>query len=373
MDLGKRISAEISKTGFVLEHEIAQALKSKGWTVISGKYYVDDLEMTPREIDLLAYRVSRFDSDKIEFYTTLIISCKKSDENIWSLLAREINLKDPNTDYWPLHAWSNVSALTYQLAITGKAKEYHEGVRLLGASDAIADPQVDIFAFQEMNKSSGVPKNDKAIFSSITSLVKAQAYEISSLPSRKKVKSVYQFNLISVVDSDMYRIMFEAKGRGVESKKISSEHYIGRYIVAKREGFSRIRFLTSTAFTEALDEYGRLHDANVQWFSAQHAAFFSGIMMDWKRTNFLIKEFHKKVRNRVKWRIEANFSIDKFDEEPSLDWDTKDSELNVGYLENDDILAYMNETTEIRNVVSSALKEVYRYNGPFRFSPAIPF
>ena len=183
-EIQKLIASEIAKTGYVLEHEIAQALKLKGWTVISGKYYVDDTEHTPREMDLIAYRVTRFKGDEVELYTALIISCKKSDENAWALLARDANLKDPNTDYWPLHAWSNDPAVTYQLSRPGKAKAYHVGMRALGVVDAVADPQVEVFGFQEMNKSSGAPKNDKAIFAAMTSLVKAQAYELSSLPGR---------------------------------------------------------------------------------------------------------------------------------------------------------------------------------------------
>ena len=280
MKFGELISSEISKTGFVLEHEIAQALKSKGWTVISGKYYIDDNEETPREMDLLAYRVTRFDNDEVELYTTLVISCKKSEENAWALLARDINLKDPNTDYWPLHAWSNDPAVTHQLTQPGKAKAYHSGVRSLGVKEAAADPQVEVFAFQEMSKSSGAPKNDKAIFSALTSLVKAQAYELSSLPARKKTKAVYQFNLISVVGSDMYRLMFAAKGKDITSTKLDSDQYIARYIVAKRESFSRIRFLTSSSFAGALEDYGRLHGANVQWFEAEHRAFYLDIVKD---------------------------------------------------------------------------------------------
>lgn len=373
MDFGKLISSEISKTGFVLEHEIAQALKSNGWTVISGKYYVDDNEETPREMDLLAYRVTRFDNDEVELYTTLVISCKKSDENAWALLARDINLKDPNTDYWPLHAWSNDLALTYQLAQPGKAKAYHTGVKALGVNDAVADPQVEVFAFQEMSKSSGAPKNDKAIFSAMTSLVKAQAYELSALPARKKVKAVYQFNLISVVGSEMYRLMFAAKGEGITSTQLDSEQYIARYIVAKRESFSRIRFLTSSSFASALDDYGRLHTANVRWFAAEHATFFTDLVKNRTRVNILLKKFHDQLRPRVKWYVEKQFKVPKFDEAPLVDWSVEDSVLNIGYFESDEILEYMNMSPEIRAIVSGALKSVFRYTGPFKFALDIPF
>jgi len=373
-DIQKLIASEIAKTGFVLEHEIAQALKLKGWTVISGKYYVDDNEDAPREMDLIAYRVTRFDSDEVELYTVLIISCKKSDENAWALLTRDANLKDPNTDYWPLHAWSNDPAVTYQLARSGKAKAYHEGLRALGVVDAVADPQVEVFAFQEMNKVTGAPKNDKAIFAAMTSLVKAQAYELSSLPGRKKTRAVYQFNLISVLGSDMYRLMFAANGPGITSLKLDSEQYIARYIVSKRESFSRIRFITSQAFPSALDDYARLHVANVKWFSAEQSAFYKDIMKDSDRVQALSKLFYAKIKDAVKWRVEAHFkNIKNFDEEPFLFWEEKAGALEVSYFETDDVGRWMNESPEIKKIVGNALKNIYRYAGPFQFTFDIPF
>lgn len=370
-NIQKLIESEIAKTGYVLEHEIAQALKSQGWSVISGKYYLDD--DTPREMDLIAYRVTRFDSDEVDLYTTLIISCKKSDENAWALLTREANLKDPNTDYWPLHAWSNDPAVTYQLSRPRKAKAYHDGVCTLGAGNAIADPQVEVFAFQEMNKSSGVPKNDKTIFAAITSLVKAQAYEISGLPGRKKAKAVYQFNLISIVGSEMYRLMFAEKGGGIKSSKIDSEHYIARYIISKKESFSRIRFITPQKFLSALNDYSRLHTANVKWFSAELSAFYQDIMKDKERTAALQKLFYAKLKNVVKWRVEAQFkNLKNFDEEPFLFWNTKTESLEVSYWETEEVERFMNESPEIRAIVSDALMTVYRYKGSFQFSGFIP-
>ena len=80
---------EIRKTGFVLENQIALILKSAGWTVISNKYYIDDSEESVREIDLIAYKAKRI--QHFDVYTTLIISCKKSGDNAWALLARELN------------------------------------------------------------------------------------------------------------------------------------------------------------------------------------------------------------------------------------------------------------------------------------------
>lgn len=367
------IGLEISKTGYVLEHRVAQLLKAKGWSVISGEYYVDDNEDVPREMDLIAYRVAKIDNDEIEVYTVLIISCKKSEENAWALLARNINLKDPNTDYWPLHCWTNDVALGYQLAISGKPKKYHEGVRIHGVTDAAADPQVEVFAFQEMSKINGSPRNDRAIFNSLTSLVKAQAYEISALPARKKSKAVYQFNLISVLGTDMYRLMFADAGGGVKAVAIESEQYIARYIVAKRESFSRIRFLTEDGFSESLDDYGRLHAANARWFAGEYADFYRDIVCDDKRTEVLMSKFHDKVRFPVKWRLERKFKNISYDDKPLLSWNLDFSDLSVEYMYGDDVLDFMNEDEDINNIVAAALKAIYRYEGSFKFRFEIPF
>lgn len=53
-----KISESIGKSGFKLEFITSQQLKKKGWNLISNRCYIDDLEGTAREIDLLAYKVS---------------------------------------------------------------------------------------------------------------------------------------------------------------------------------------------------------------------------------------------------------------------------------------------------------------------------
>jgi len=220
MDASK-IEAQIRKTGFVLENDVAQILRTAGWSVISNKYYVDDYEENVREIDLIAYQVAKV--QHLDVYTVLIISCKKSESNVWALLSRKNNLNDPNYDWWPLHAWSNDKALAYQLVTEGFSKRYHAKATALGVSEALTKSSVEVFAFQEMDQKTGAPQNDKAIFAAATSLMKAQAYELGALPLRKKKPSVYQFNLLSVVDADLVRLMFTE--RGIKCTEISSEHH----------------------------------------------------------------------------------------------------------------------------------------------------
>lgn len=234
MNLDK-FSRGISKTGFVLENRIANELKKHGWTVISNKYYEDDFEDKVREIDLIAYKAGSVQG--FDVYTCLIISCKKSETNTWALLCRDLNLKDPNLDIRPFHSWSNLASIKFQLSRSNNAHEYYAHIAKLRAGNALADPKYEIFAFQEMDSKDGSPKNDKAIFDSITTLIKAQAYEMAVLPERKKAPCVYQFNLISVVDADIVRLNF--KDEIITSELTTSEQYVSRYILKRKQSFSK--------------------------------------------------------------------------------------------------------------------------------------
>lgn len=254
----ENFTKEICKTGFVLENRIAVDLKREGWTVISNKYYEDDFEGSVREIDLLAYKVSKV--QHLSVYTTLLISCKKNEQNVWALLARDINLTDPNTDWWPLHTWSNDKPIAYEFSQAGQSRSYHDQLKELGVTEALSIPAVEVFAFQEMKRSGGAPQNDKNIFNAVISLMKAQAYELSALPQRRKAPAVYQFNLLSVVDSDLVRLRFSDEE--IHPESIDSEHYIARYIIKKKESFSRVRFLKASSFKNALADYNRLHSGN---------------------------------------------------------------------------------------------------------------
>lgn len=360
-----KFAEEILKTGFVLENRIAVELKRSKWTVISNKYYEDDLEGSVREIDLLAYKVSKI--QHLDVYTTLLISCKKSESNAWALLARAINLNDPNSDWWPLHTWSNDKALLYELSQPGRAKTYHNDVLALGVTQALSIPSVDVFAFQEMKCSSGTPQNDKNIFNALTSLMKAQAYEISALPRRKSQSqvSVYQFNLLSIIDSDLVRLNFIDDE--IEAQQIDSEHYIARYIIKKIEIFSRIRFIKATYFKKALADYDRLHIANCKWFDRTYNNFFDGIAEDSKRTEVLIEEFRDKLR-KSHFGIVLKFKKGLDAKDISLNWLSEQIKLEVTLPVNSEFIKSLNQDDKAKKTVSEALKEIYRYTGDFCFS-----
>jgi hypothetical protein len=305
-------------------------------------------------------------------YTTLIISCKKNEANIWALLARDIDLKDPNYDWQPLHAWSNDKALAYQLGGAGCAKRYHEGVSRLGIRSVLQNPAVEVFAFQEMTKTSGAPQNDRNIFQAVTSLMKAQAYELGALPQRKKTPAVYQFNLLSIVDTDLVRLMFS--GQAVDAVPVDSEHYIARYIIKKRETFSRIRFLRADAFITALPDYAALHAANCQWFDSEWNAFFKDIVKDEKRVNTLIDDFRKQAGWHIRWPLIKNGRKAPEPSEITLYWSEPKGSVRVCASFEPEGAALLNGDAGARTRVGTALQSIYRYSGPFEFEDdSIPF
>lgn len=362
----------IQKTGFVLENSISQTLKMQGWSVITNKYYEDDFEDKIREIDLIAYKTNKVQD--FDVYTCLIISCKKSELNTWALLSRSLNQKDPNLDLRPLHSWSNQPTIKYQLSLSDKAHEYYDDIRKLGVKEALADPQVDIFAFQEMNKTTGKPDNQKAIYNSIISLIKAQSYEMSALPERKKTPSVYQFNLLSIIDSEIIRLHFE--GNEITPISTTSEHHISRYIINGKQSFSKVRFIKSSTFEEVLSDYNNLHKANLKWYKKTCDSFYKEIEKDQKRIKVYIEEFKKEIKWTVFSRTYDSLGKSVYLESVSLYWLENKKSLMVGldikeYA--DEVIKFLNSDADAKDVVSNALEKIYRYSGNFHFEEEIPF
>jgi hypothetical protein len=362
-------AAEIRKTGFVLENRIAEELKVGGWYVISNKYYVDDLEDAVREIDLVAYRVSLVGS--LQVYTTLIISCKKSESNAWAFLGRTLDLTAPNSDWWPLHAWSNDKTLTHTLGQTGSARAYHDDVIGLGVTEVLKLPEIDVFAFQEMDKRTGVPHNDKAIFSAITSLMKAQAHELGALPARRKKPAMYQFNLLSVVDSDLVRLSFSKND--IEAKAIDAEQYIARYIINGKDTFARTRFVTPSRFSRDLADYERLHRANCKWVKGAIDKFYVGVMEDESRRSVFADAFRDEVGWFLSYRASTDNKAALDAKRVALGWNGTDRIVRIEVDVDARTLKFLNGDAEARKRVAAALVKYYKYGGAFEFADYIPF
>ena len=384
MDL-KKFEANINKTGFVLEHKVSKILQKHGWTVINGKHYVDDVKGVAREIDIVAYKTKK--QNGVQYYTTLIISCKKNDEHAWGLIARVRNPKDPNINWFPLHIWSNSQALNYMLN-DSKTKWRDNYIHSMpNLHNSLFRTNSHIFAFQEMHNEHGTVKNDRNIFDSITSLMKAQAYELDSLPTRKKTLSYYNFNLLSIAETDLIKLSLdhdsEDKNVQVRAEEIDDEKYIASYIINRKETQARIHFIRFDAFGSILPHYDKLHGHNVRFFEKLRDDFYADAVQVYDKRKVFADAFASSTTSgiwlkllRLGWKGEyKTISVGLRWNEPKqyLRIDISDSELTDDE-EHEKIVNALNNDEKLREDTRAALKRYFRYEGAFKFVyDPIPF
>ena len=363
----EKFKENIKKTGFFLEYKIGEILRQQGWSVISNRYYVDDQSETVREIDLVAYRTKAVKDFTV--YTVLLVSCKKTEKNIWAMLARDINLADPNADLRPVHLLTNKPAIDYMITQDDWREVYFKHAASQSVTTALAIPDVAVYAFQEMNKVSGAVRDDKPIFSSIISLMKAQAYELSCLPNRKKNETVYQFNLLSVVDADLIRLHLKSDDE-IEAVEVETENYIADYIINKERTAARIHFVRASAFEATLQNYLALHNANCGFFRNMYNQFYIDAVQDQRKIAVFKNEFQKRMGRHLIYAIQRQIEEDEdTDFNPvSLYWRKKDEVLEIGlFYQHEETVAALNEDTFVVEATKKVLSELYRYEGRFQF------
>lgn len=364
----EKFAENIRKTGFVLEFQVTKVLENHGWNVITNKYYIDDVQGSVREIDLVAYKVT--DIGKTGVYTALIVSCKKSDENAWALLSRKPNPNDPNIDWSPLHVLSNDKALDHMLSPKGWKDQYRKHLADNSLEFFVENPRRQIFAFQEMAKDTGKPKNDKAIFDSITSLMKAQTYELSVLPERKKDarRSLYHFNLLNVVGTDLFCLDFEADEITVDP--VQEETYVASYILDKKHMFSRIHFLAPAVLDEAIERYNKLHAENVSFYKGLSEEFYRNVLTDYDKRQVFSGDFANDLSAVLRryGPYEPGWPKAK---DIWLHWDKSEMHICISLVNPKNGLAGLDEPIIVENT-KELLRKHYRYEGEFEFDE-MPF
>jgi hypothetical protein len=352
----------IAKTGFVLENSISALMRKSGWTVINNKYYIDDVQPAIREIDIVSYKARIF--KEFNFYTVLIISCKKSTQNLWALLCKDKDEKDPNINWHPIHIWTNNKVHNYVINQGDFRNEYLSKLKHKGVFDKIFDPSSQIFAFQEMNKERATIQNDKQIFSSITSLMKAQGYEIDSLERRKTEPCVYQFNLLSVIDTELIEMFFDDKGTRVS--EIEEAKYIGNYIINNQETCAKIHFIVFPAFEKFLSFYDLLHECNLEFFEGEYEAFFDDALSDFRKTKIFLEEFGNHVLGLINLTLRQNHRSAKI-EGLYLDWDEHNKAVRILIDGNQRDAEVLNANQRVKEHAIKTLKRYYRYDGDVYF------
>ena len=248
------IKSAIQRSGFPLEYYIGSVLKLHGWQIITNRNYIDDIKGIEREIDILAYKIYADKEENIEYVTSLIISCKKSDKHKWCFLTRDIDKDDCNTNWTPFHYCTSDNRLEYMsevhLETVIDRYKAHDAVKELYSFDDL------VFAYQQLIE----PANEKErkqngnlccvknedIYNSISTTIKAINNEKESRLKAydyEDKQRYYTFHAISVFEGDMFNAHFDSSS-SIEVNKIYDIKYLNRHVVGKKDDFY-IHFLFS--------------------------------------------------------------------------------------------------------------------------------
>lgn len=360
------IPAALAKTGFILEHQVAQKFRDAGWSTIGGRYYADDVDGRARELDLVAYRTGK--TKDLNVVTAVLVSCKKDSETTWAFLTKDKPKHDPNFDWDPVHYWTDVEPLKTYLANDPWKEGY---IKKLGKIYEPFKATKDIFAFQQIASNSVVPRNDRAIFDSIVSLMKALDHEVGIVPARAKGrKRIYVFSLLSVVDAPMVEVNYSNKSpRAAEVARIT---HLARYMVRKRDLSALINFVRSDKLAETIKSLSLLADANTKQMAVLAEEAYSAV----ERSTSVRSYFSNKLTPRLAWRIEralktAGIKPSKISE---VGLEFRDGALNL--LIEDTYgkeLAILNADKSLMTDTAKILKELAKYEGKFVFESDFPF
>ncbi len=376
-----RIAQTIKTTGFVLEHAVATTFRRHGWTVLSNRYYIDDHTESAREIDLIAYRVKRL--GHFSYRDVLIISCKKSEENHWAFLVRDVNKRDPNIEWHPVTARSNLKSINFMMQRAGWRDGYLEHLRGQGLYEALIAPTDHQFAFQEIAKGlktleggargkKASVQNDTNIFRAVSSLMKAQAYTMATLEGRADPR-VYMFHLLSVADTELIKLHFSDGGE-IRASEIEEARHVVNYIVNKKEVFARVHFIRADQLDAVLSRYDVLFEANSAYFKDLEKDFYRNIVADRDRLEVFSDEFAKELEELLFWETDANASEAKqLANAAYLGWSESKNALAITLDLSEKRIGELNESKKVRERAGRLLKKIYRYDGPSVFDEDIPF
>lgn len=372
----EKLSQAINDTGFCLEYEVYRILKAHKWNVISNRYYIDDIKGTEREIDIVAYKGKQIEN--VVYYTALIISCKMSKKSYWVFLTHELEHEDPNFNYTPIHNVSSDNVLNY--FITSESDVIINRIVSNPKTKPLLDIEHKVFAFQQMNSESLKTEDDKKIYESIITTIKALEHEKQNHKTthvKDNCTTFYNFNLLSIYDHGMKEIYFDNDKKIVSN--IEDIKYINRHIVNNRENFYRVHFVDRRSFDRILTLYDQLYSENNLLYSSLLKEFYTSIWIYPKRVKLFWKEFESALSIELKYYLrnlyrdlpqQFTFSDEYFEKEAKLcihiDAFYTDDELRLIKIINDD--------SEFKENVAKILMKYYHYDGEFFFAEVLlPF
>jgi len=273
MPTDQKVLEAIAKTGFVLEHEVVVALQLAGWKTINGSYYIDDVSNQARELDIIAYKITKLDD--LHVLTCALISCKKDAKDTAAFLSRKRPSRDPNADWEPAPLATRLQPMKAHLSSSDWKSRYFSSMSPPVKSMLVAGR--DVFAFQ-MVGNEGQANNNKPYYDSFTSLIKALDHELSKRIESNKThrKRIYSYSLHTVFDARMVEVQFDQEEKDV--RPVDRITCFTRYMVRKQDTVASVHFVQSTSMAKWIADLDSLHQHNIDFFEQEVGASFEAIV-----------------------------------------------------------------------------------------------
>jgi hypothetical protein len=276
-----------------------------------------------------------------------------------------------NRDKYPMPAWTNNKVLAQMLERGEWKANYLERAEKEPFFAELLEPEVDVFAFQCLNRESGSAQNDKPMFDSVSSLIKAQSYELESM--RKRGRSdirFYSFNLLTVADAPFVRLLFDKED--IQAIVVDRECYISRHIVNQAESDIRVGFCGLPRLEATLKSLNALHTFNSKFFSEQVDAFYADPFADTKWSSVFKDELSERVLWGAQIELAGNASQDIKIDGMYREETTGTVKIVLSGIPYD-AAGKLNASKFMKKYTAEALKDLYRYVGAFEFEADIPF
>ena len=378
--LKQDIKNAIEHSGFPLEHYVDVILRKHNWQTITNRHYIDDVKGVEREIDIIAYKVEKDDVEKVEYITTLIISCKKSTTSKWCFLTRDANHNDVNIDWTPYHCCTNDKVLSYMTKnhrniIIDRYLNHRAIKHLYNFDKRVFAYQVLTENITKQNKKEErhwvITKND-ALHDSIITPIKALDMEKRSRIEKhnnRPYNRYYTFHILSIFDGDMIQTHLDKDGE-IDSAEITHINYLNRHIVNKIDDFYIVNFIKKDIFDYRLRLFDYLHQENARTLPKLITSFYENIFDDKDKLGMFWKSFEDAIKEDVRIIINGAIpqaTINSISITPIKKLDML--ELNVSYhpLIDDDVMRTLNEDEYLQRYVKQLLKQYFRYEGNFIF------
>ena len=378
------IKKAIEQSGFLLENYVSMILKEHGWQIITNRNYIDDVKGVEREIDILAYKVFADEQENIDYITTLIISCKKSDKYKWCFLTRDIDANACNINWTPLHYCTSDDRLKYMTEnhseiITNRYK-IHRAVRHLYNFDKMVFAYAQLAEPQNKNerkqKGNLYAASNEDIYNSISTTIKAISNEkVSRMRAYgdARKKRYYTFHALSVFEGEMYDVHFDKEGVD-EVTKIQSIQYINRHIVNNIDDFYIVNFINREEFGYRLQIFDFLHQENMRTLPKLLKGFYKNIFEYPERVKLIWDKFVLKMTIQVSMAlphpyrpVSLSYDYGKVAKHLHIEVSSTQADISEADIE------ALNNNEKLRKKTQEYLKKLFDFDGQFSFTEVLPF